>query len=162
MHAQYFLLLSEEADLFLRGSDQSRWLVRLEQEHENLRFALSWLLERAQVEMDKQQAERALRFCTALMRFWYLRGYSREGRAFLDRALMLREGVTASVRAKALWGAGQVAVFVDDYDRAEELGNESLVLNRELADTAGLAVSLRTVRSDRLGEKSICSGSFAA
>jgi hypothetical protein len=114
----------------------------LEQEHENLRFALSWLLECARVETDKQQAERALRFCNALIWFWYLRGYPREGSAFLGRALMLREGVTASVRAKALWGAGQMAVYVDNYDRAEKPGNESLALNREMADTAGLAVSL--------------------
>ena len=142
MHAQYFLQFSEQVEPLLRGAEQSRWLDRLEQEHENLRFALSWLLEWARVETGKQQAEQALRFCTALVWFWYLRGFSREGKSFLDRALMQREGVAASVRAKALCGAAQLAVFVDDYDRAEELVNESLVLNREMEDTAGLAVSL--------------------
>src|SRR6266436_573771 len=47
-HAEYYLALAEQAGPRLRGSEQERWFARLEQEHENLRAALSFLLERAQ------------------------------------------------------------------------------------------------------------------
>src|SRR3989440_10771498 len=94
-HAEYYLRLAEEAQPSLMATEQGRWLARLEQEHENLRAALFWLLEQARVEREqnKQQAEQALRLCTALSWFWSIRGYSREGQTFLEQALSLREGV---------------------------------------------------------------------
>src|SRR5438067_660151 len=83
----------------------SWWMARLEQEHENLRASLFWLLAQVRVgrEQSKQQAEQALRLCTALSWFWSIRGYSREGQTFLEQALALRESVSASVKAKAFY-----------------------------------------------------------
>jgi predicted ATPase len=43
-HAEYFLALAEEAEPELEGADQLEWLERLEEEHDNLRAALSWSL----------------------------------------------------------------------------------------------------------------------
>jgi len=100
-HAEYYLRLAEEAQPSLRATEQGRWMARLEQEHENLRAALFWLLAQAQVgsEQSTQQGERALRLCTALSWFWSLRGYIREGQNFLEQALALRECVSAALRA---------------------------------------------------------------
>src|SRR2546430_219436 len=80
-HAEYYLWLAEEAQPSLRATEQGRWMARLEQEHEKLRAALSWLLEQARrgSEHSQQQAERTLRLCTSLSWFWSIRGYSREG-----------------------------------------------------------------------------------
>jgi len=63
-HAEYYLRLAEEAQPSLQATEQGKWLVRLEQEHENLRAALFWLLAQARggSEQSKQQAEQALRF----------------------------------------------------------------------------------------------------
>ena len=143
-HAEYNLRLAEEAQPSLQANEQGRWMARLEQEHENLRAALSWLLEQARVgrEQSKQRAEQALRFCTALSWFWYIRGYSREGQHFLEQALVLRESVTTPVRAWVLDTAAHLAFILDDPERTDKLGSESLHLFRELGDKAGMADAL--------------------
>ncbi|MFL5661402.1 MAG: ATP-binding protein [Ktedonobacteraceae bacterium] len=142
-HAKYYLQLAEEAQPSLQATEQGRWMARLEQEHENLRAAIFWLLAQAQGgEQSKQQAERALRFCTALSWFWSIRGYIREGQTFLEQALGLRESVSAPVRARASYTAAELAFFLDDLRRTEELGSESLNLFRELGDKAGMADAL--------------------
>src|SRR5258708_35406653 len=84
-HATYYLTLAEEAEPRLLGAEQAQWLDRLEQEHENLRAALGWMLDRAKTNTD--QPERALRLCIALMDFWEVGSYFREGRTFLGQAL---------------------------------------------------------------------------
>ncbi|MGI9058178.1 MAG: tetratricopeptide repeat protein [Ktedonobacteraceae bacterium] len=143
-HAEYYLRLVEEAEPYLQGTEQVRWLARLEQEHENVRTALAWLLERARSdgEKGKQQAEQALRLCAASFRFWTIRGYFREGQSFLEQALALRAGVAASVQAKALLIAGDLAFFLDDYERVEVLVGESLTLYQALGDAIGMGESL--------------------
>src|SRR6266849_2203737 len=145
-HAEYYLTLAEEAEPQLRGTEQARWFARLEQEHGNLRAALTFLLEQAQVQADsqdgQQQTERVLRLCVALYWFWYHRGHLREGKAFLDQALARRSGVEAVLQARALNAAADWAYFLDDIKRAEMLCTESLTLFRELNDRAGMASSL--------------------
>ncbi|GAC1349466.1 MAG: hypothetical protein NVSMB27_22870 [Ktedonobacteraceae bacterium] len=143
-HAEYYLRLAEEAQPSLQATEQGRWMARLEQEHENLRAALSWLLAQARVggEQSKHQAERALRFCTALSWFWSIRGYSREGQTFLEQALALRESVSALVRARAFYTAAELAFLLDDQERTERLSRESLHLFRELGNKAGMADAL--------------------
>ncbi len=145
-HAVYYLALTEEAELNFKGAEQSRWFTRLEQEHENLRAALSWLLEHArmavQTEEGTGQAERALRLCVALFPFWYNLMYLREGWSFLEQAVELREGVVAPLRAKVLYNAGFLLWHLNDLERTEALTGESLTLCRELGDTAGVARAL--------------------
>jgi predicted ATPase/class 3 adenylate cyclase len=143
-HAEYYLQLAEEAQPSLQATEQGRWLARLEQEHENLRAALFWLLAQARVgrEQSKQQAEHALRLCLALSWFWSIRGYSREGQNFLEQVLALRESVAVPVRARALYTAADLAFLLDDLERTERLGSESLHLFRELGDKVGMADAL--------------------
>ncbi len=143
-HAEYYLRLAEEAQPSLQATEQGRWMARLEQEHENLRAALFWLLEQARVEREqnKQQAEQALRLCAALSWFWSIRGYFREGQNFLEQALALRESVSAPVRVKAFYTAAHLAFLLDDPEQTEKLGSESLHLFRELGDKVGMADAL--------------------
>src|SRR5258707_6446534 len=140
-HAEYYLTLAEQAGPHLRGSEQERWFARLEQEHENLRAALSFLLERAQRQPSSQQgqepAEQVLRLCAALPVFWHLRGYLWEGQAFLEQALAVRSGVKASVQAQVLSDAAAMAFAIDDFERAETLGEEGLWLYETRDDSAG-------------------------
>jgi DNA-binding CsgD family transcriptional regulator len=145
-HAVYYLALAQEAQPYLQGAEQTRWFARLEQERENLRTALSWLLERVrmegQTEEGREQAERALRLCVALFPFWYNRGYLREAWTELSRALAMREGVDASLQARALYNTGFLLWDMDDLERVEALTEESLRLYRELGETVGVGRAL--------------------
>src|SRR5579863_6445856 len=145
-HAEYYLALAEEAEPHLRGAEQARWYSQLEREDDNLRAALSDLLERAHVQTGMQEGhqytEHALRLCVALSRFWESQGYMREGLNFLERALAERAAVGAVLRTKALSTTADLAYLLDDFKRTERLCEESLDLYRELGDRAGMAQSL--------------------
>src|SRR5829696_7604166 len=121
VHAQYFLTLAEEAPPELRGPDQLEWLERLEAEHDNMRAALSWALER-------NEAELSLRLGGALGWFWSVRGYYSEGRRWLEEALAIDGRVSPEVRAMALAGAGDLASEQGELDRAKEACEEGLAL----------------------------------
>ncbi len=101
-HASYYVRFAEEVEPHLRSTQQLRWLLRLEPAHENLRAALAYLLEQAKTQTGQEQAEQALRLCSALFWYWYLRRYLREGRAFLEHALAASNGGSPAVRAKTL------------------------------------------------------------
>jgi predicted ATPase/class 3 adenylate cyclase/DNA-binding CsgD family transcriptional regulator len=139
-HAMYYLVMAEKAEPELTGLQQAMWLERLEREHDNLRAAMKWLLEREEVE---QSIEMALRLAGALQRFWEVHGHWSEGRDFLERALSRSKGAAAPVQVKALKAAAHLAFIQRDIDRAEALFEESLTRCRELGDTAGIALSLR-------------------
>ncbi len=139
-HAAYYRALAEAAQPHLRGAEQHRWLTRMEDDHENLRAALEWLLEQAGAEPSSACAEEALQLCATLFWFWYLRGYVSEGQTFLDRALAADTGPPTPARARALYAAGELGFYMnDDYGRVVARCDESVRLFRELGDTRGIA-----------------------
>jgi len=134
-HAHYYLGLAEEADLASYGADTTLWLDRQEQENDNFRAALRWALEQKKLEL-------ALRLAGALSRFWFLRGYLREGLRWLTHGLEGSEDGAAAVRAKAFYGAGVFAGLLNDYKRSESFCQQSLKLCRELEDARGQVLAL--------------------
>ena len=120
-HAEYFLTLAEEAYPELKGANQLEWLDRLEAEHDNMRAALTWALER-------KEAEVALRLGGALWLFWFVRGYHSEGRRWLQEALVIDERGSPDSSAMALAGVGWLAAHQGDLDRAQEACEEGLQL----------------------------------
>jgi non-specific serine/threonine protein kinase len=123
-HAEYTLVLAEEAEPRLWGAEDSAWLERLEQEHDNMRAALSWAIEHG-------QAELALKIGGALRWFWYMEGYYGEGRRWLEAALGKDWGAAAEARARALEGVGWLAAGQGDLDRAQAAAEEGLKLRTE-------------------------------
>ncbi|HEY6539771.1 MAG TPA: hypothetical protein VIZ18_02495, partial [Ktedonobacteraceae bacterium] len=141
-HAAYFLRLAEEAEKGMAGPQQAALLERLEQEHDNLREALEWALEKVTNEKAAERREIGLRLSAALKEFWMMHGHYREARTFLERALALSEGTSASLRARVLRAIASVADVQGDIDRIEAVAQQSLALSRELEDTCGIAESL--------------------
>ena len=135
-HADFYLALAEQAEPGLIGPRQAVWLDHLQGEHDNLRAALRWLVERG-------PADHGLRLAAALRRFWRARGYITEGRERLAALLALpgAEHHDGS-RAKALHAAGWLAREQGDYAEARALFEESLEIYRALADPRGVGWAL--------------------
>jgi predicted ATPase/DNA-binding CsgD family transcriptional regulator len=141
-HAAYYLAQAQEAAREYTSSQQVEWLERLEQEHDNLRATMEWLLDPAQA---GSLLEMAYRLGEALTEFWWVRCFHSEARAFLERLLARSEGVSASLRAKTLNATASFTEDQGDLDRAETLWQESLALSRELGDIRGIASSLKGI-----------------
>jgi predicted ATPase/class 3 adenylate cyclase len=141
-HAHYFLALAEQAEPELHGPNQAMWVARLEQEHDNLREALEWALEKGIDEKEAERREIGMRLSAALKEFWLILGYYREARTFLERALALSEGIDTALRTRVLRAIASIADCQGDIDRIEVVAQQSLALSRELEDTCGIAESL--------------------
>src|SRR5215203_392621 len=141
-HAEYFLALAEEAEPELWGSEQESWLERIDPEHDNMRVALAWTIERRNIELG-------LRLAGALRPFWYARGYFDEGRRWLEEALAQgREGTPVAARTKALEGLSWLADAQGDLERAEVAAEEGLTLSAEAGIGGSVAASLRGILAD--------------
>jgi predicted ATPase/DNA-binding CsgD family transcriptional regulator len=133
-HAEFFLALAEETETEMKGPEQAPWLDRLEAEHDNLRGALSWALERGEPELG-------LHLAVAFWWFWEARGYFGEGRRWLEQALA-KGSRASSARARALDGVGHLALELGEVDRAEAAAEEGLKLRTQLELEASVAASL--------------------
>ena len=133
MHAEYFLALAEQGASEQQGLEETAWLERLDLEHDNMRAALSWMLE-------SEEAEPGLRLSGALWRFWWMRGHYSEGRRWLEEALA-KDGRASAVRAKALEAVGWLADDQGDIDRAVAAAEEGLSLSARVKIESSVTAS---------------------
>jgi predicted ATPase/class 3 adenylate cyclase len=141
VHAEFYLALAEQAEPRLWGPEDAIWLERLEQEHGNIRTALSWAL-------DHEEAELALRLGAALRWFWNMGGYYGEGRSWLEAMLAKEGGASAEARARALEGLGWLANQQGDLDRAEAIAEDGLKLSAEAELGDVVAADFQNVLGD--------------
>jgi len=137
MHQNWFLGLAEEAEAQLTGPEQGMWLQRLATEHDNLRAALQFTADASTLGAEQSAVrasdDSALRLSGALCRFWEMHGHITEGRTLLAHALGSADARTpTSSAAKALNGAGMLALRQGDYPVAQELFEQALAINRTL------------------------------
>jgi predicted ATPase/DNA-binding CsgD family transcriptional regulator len=159
-HAKYYLAIAEEGEP--ESSGQEAWLKRLKNEHDNLRAALSWALDRRD-EQAEERAELGLRLAVALAqgRFWDTHGVG-EGRRWLERGLAQSSTAPTLVRTKALSQAGWIATHQGDYRQAAAWLEEGIALSKELGDSSGAAVTLAHLgitlmqRGDRERARALC------
>ncbi|MGI8707795.1 MAG: ATP-binding protein [Actinomycetota bacterium] len=140
-HARYYLELAES----IAGEANSRptELDRLDGEHDNMRTALEWWLER---EAHPVAGTRALRLTVALGHYWYTHGYAVEGGRWLERALAVGgERAPARDRARALRLLGIMMEQQRHLERARSLFGEALELFRKIGDRGGEASSLNSL-----------------
>ena len=129
-HERYldcFVGFAEEIAPKLFEQDQQFWRHWLESEHDSLRIALAWALERRRIEIG-------LRIAIALFRFWEIRSYVQEGLTWFERLLkQTDENVRLTVRVNALTFAAFLAHFLGQGSTTLAYGREAV----RLAETAG-------------------------
>jgi predicted ATPase len=134
-HTEFFLTLVERATSELEGPDQAYWFARLRAEEDNLRAALLWSSEAG-------MAETTLRSAAALWRFWWMRGALAEGGRWYAHALTLAPEGPANVRAKALYGWGNLAASGGAAEEAQKHFEEAIGLYRLAGDDDGVVRTL--------------------
>jgi predicted ATPase/DNA-binding XRE family transcriptional regulator len=132
-HLVYYAALAEAAEPELHGPNLKAWLKRLAEEAGNFRQALAWAL--------AAQPEAAVRLAGDLGQFWYLRGDLEEGLAWLSRVLA-QPGPDPRARARALYEAGNLALYQGDVAHAGLLVEAGLPLCRTTGDARNLAFLL--------------------
>jgi predicted ATPase/class 3 adenylate cyclase len=138
-HADVFVAFAEQTGhKLVKAEDRVVALRRFAGEQDNLRAALSWLLE-------QRDSDRALRLAGATWGFWNERNLYEEGRRWLEGALALSGSAAPALRAAALRGAGALTHLLEDRERGLEYAERSLALYREAGDLAGVALQAMTL-----------------
>jgi tetratricopeptide (TPR) repeat protein len=136
-HLEYFLGLAEEAKPNLTGTQERNRLDRLENEHDNLRSALTSVITAG------ADAVSGMRLASACWRFWLIRGHAREGLGWLSAMLAAAPNQQPTLhRARALSAAATAARMMSDFSKARTLYEEALSLSRELDDRQGVGAAI--------------------
>jgi predicted ATPase/class 3 adenylate cyclase len=138
-HAEFFMQLAERGALELRGSEQSHWLARLDEEHDNIRAAIAWALKRG-------EAQLAYRLTGSMAnRFWWVRGHVREAAAALEAAIALTAKPELTHVALVLDGAAWLALVGGKLDQARRYAEAQVEVSEALGDPKETARALRTL-----------------
>jgi predicted ATPase/class 3 adenylate cyclase len=145
-HLDYYLQFAESGERNFFGPGRQEWANQCELEHDNLRAALQWGLDR--------NLEAALRLGGALYMFWVTRGYT-EGRRWLEAALERSESLPIPqgeasrqrqvAQAKAYTALSQTAHGDGDWKSGLEASQQAVALYRQLGDPAGLGFALASL-----------------
>jgi non-specific serine/threonine protein kinase len=134
-HLEHFVALAEEAESGLVGLEQAQWLTRIEDEHDNLRAALSYAAESG-------EAMLGLRLVVGVRRFWQIHGYLAEGRDSLQSALAATEGTPSELRPNAFNMLGILAGEQGDFEAAHSAFTAAAAEARAVGATRALSSAL--------------------
>ena len=125
-HRDAFLDLAERAGPQLETGRQREWLALLDPEAANLVAAIEHAL--------RSDAQRALRFCAALYRWWGARGRFAEAELFHSRILEACGDREPGLRARVLHGRAFLAVWAGEFAAADAHATEALGLAEQAGD----------------------------
>jgi predicted ATPase len=133
-HGQFYLGLSTRFfEAIQRLDEEKLWVVRIDQDLENIRAALTRWLERGEVET-------ALRCVLNLRNYWTRTGRTREARRWLAEGFTQSRGVAPEVREWALTTDGEMAYLMHDYGEARRRLEEALGLVEARGSSAPLTL----------------------
>jgi len=136
-HLAHFANYAEIIENNVDSTNQVKWIMRGDQEHNNIRAALDWGLREGAMFHD------ALRIVAAFSIFWVARSFFREGfersSAYLNRAT---EPEHQTARMKLLYRGGAMAGYLFDYMTGKSLCEQGVELARVLGSERNLANAL--------------------
>ena len=134
----HFLGYVEQQEPLLRGPEQAAALDELGREYDNIRAALAGAL-------DAKANDTAARLGAALWRFWWVRSYVREGRAWLEQIAIHADELGPALRARVFNALG--ALIEEQSDFAQAVGHyaAALALFRAEGDAAGAMAALNNL-----------------
>jgi predicted ATPase len=137
-HANDLLSLAEAHSEDIAKQPRPESLAELDAVHDDLLT----VLDRARADGN---AVFVVRLAGAMVEYWRHRGRLTEGRMWLDAALRMRPAEESAHRARALHGAGSLAMLQGDFDRARERLDEAFRLRVRLGLSAEAAGTLNQI-----------------
>jgi len=144
-HCDYYLAKAKQARTGMQGSEQARWVARLEADHDNLRAAITY------ASGGGGDPIIAVKIEVALQAFRTYRGYASEGRNNL-RVLLAHPAILSQdlAHGHALYVGAALAYAQADYREAQRMLETCLALRRGLGNEADIAATLSTLAVARL------------
>ena len=129
-HVQHYLDVAQEAARHAEGAGRTRWLDRLEADHDNLLLAIAWSHRKARGAF--------VQLVTALGWYWQQRGDPSEGQRWLEVALTEYQPDECATLGLLRW-ATTLAEYVRDMPTATHWARRSLELAQRCHDRLNTA-----------------------
>jgi predicted ATPase/DNA-binding CsgD family transcriptional regulator len=136
-HAAWMVAWAENISPELERGPRPEVLDRVEADHDNVRAALGWLLER-------QAHDAGMRLVAALAVFWTARGHYTEGRRWCRRVLEAAPQESSALRGRALWALSHLREWGVALEEGYGIPENQVVLalGEQLADPSLVARAL--------------------
>jgi predicted ATPase/DNA-binding NarL/FixJ family response regulator len=136
-HCQIYVALAEDVAPRLEAAGSGEWFELLDFELPNIRQALTWAT-------ASNAPILGLRLAVALFRYWFTRGFVREGLEQIRRtnAAAQSHEIPPELRAQALEWEGTLAQNLGEYAQADAFLAEARVAWTALDDRLGIARAL--------------------
>jgi predicted ATPase/DNA-binding SARP family transcriptional activator/catechol 2,3-dioxygenase-like lactoylglutathione lyase family enzyme len=141
-HADYYAELAEQARLALFGPQQATWMAQLSAESDNLRAALTWLLDEA---ADTARVRTGAKLLRGIYRFMDASGRIDEMRTWCARALARRSCLSLAMQVRMLSNAGWCAQIQGDYEAANAFYEDGLALARRTQSPELISLMLHSL-----------------
>ncbi len=144
-HCNYFFVMAKAANRGSQGADQAEWTRRIETELDNIRAAIAFSL------AGGVDPIIAVKIEVALMWFRILRGYSTEGRKYIQAALQLPAVQTSDyIHGHALYVGATLAYSQSDHAEALRMLERCMEIRKRDGKQAEIAATLSTLAIVRL------------
>jgi predicted ATPase len=140
-HAHWIVAQSRGANRGLQGPDGTAWVQRYDENFENLRAAMEWLLANDEIAAVAQVG-------WELFVYWWQQARVREASVWLKAALGRADVLDPLTRARLLWSVGGMAGQMGELDLARRHLAEARQLLIELGDDEGLGACLLLLSPD--------------
>ena len=137
LHARHFFDLAADGSARLHGPEQVQWLDRFEDEVDNFRTAIEWLL--------VTDPDAALTTAGLIAPFFGIRSRFTEGRAVLERVLETTTPEPSMHRLRSLVGAGTIARMQGDLAASRRHHREQLDVARTMESDDEVARALSSL-----------------
>lgn len=127
LHFDYFASLAQRTEAQISGAEQVTGLRAVQADIENLMWSLD-------AEVSGVEPRRRLAVAVNLSRFWYLRGFFREGCRHLDQALARAGVVPPPLLMRTMNALGLLYFGLQDYPAAERCYRTGLQIALDHAD----------------------------
>lgn len=159
-HARHYADFAAGIAPHLTQSESRRWVTKLDVEQGNLTAALHWCLTAG------HDRTLGVEIAAALGRYWYLTDQWRDGRAWLQKALLAADEQPLA-RAHIVARLAEICLSLSDLLAAQPYFEQAIALWRELGEREQLAWSLfqagslATATGDEAGAEAVFAESLA-